>query len=69
MSREQGIGGTAEQGPQFCGDATVEPIEGASLMPIPLRVSGVRSQRGPSSAASTRPIGDATGRDCRRPPT
>ena len=43
---EQGSAEPRSRGPT-CGDATVEPIMGASLMPIPLRVSGVRSPEGP----------------------
>jgi hypothetical protein len=42
-------------------DATVEPIVGASSNADPMRVSGVRSPRGPSSALRRAPVsGDAT---------
>ena len=58
--RGAGIGGTRSRGPIY-GDATVEPIMGASFLPIPLRVSGVRSPEGPSSARRRAPVcGDAT---------
>jgi hypothetical protein len=64
MSREAGIGGTRSRGPVY-GDATVEPIMGASLRRS-MRAAGGQIPEGPSSAPRRAPVSaDATGEEFR----
>jgi len=64
MSRGAGIGGTWSRGPVY-GDATVEPIIGASHRRS-MRATGGQIPEGPSSAPRRAPVsGDATGEEFR----
>jgi hypothetical protein len=55
MSYRAGIGEARSRGPAACGDATVQPIDGASL-PILSALPGSDPQWGPSSALRRAPF-------------
>jgi len=60
MSGRAGIGAARSRGPVH-GDATAEPIKGASFKCRSMRVTGGQIPEGPSSAPRRAPVsGDAT---------